>query len=564
MAQPLQYQNTFVPTDFGSVAQLAGLYSRDIAARDQRFDQGVAMENKLLSDLYGLETYQPEKLNSHIDKFANKIQQVVERRGGDYGAAAKDIARLGALELSNPIYKLNQMQVEQSKLLDRAVANNPNLWVLKNPKDIDLDSVTSPADINYVVADPATIDQSFERLLGSLRGRTSTTDPVLDKSGFYKYSTIKGATPQEIEKMKSSDEVFQNVLTNTPQLQELLSQYPEIEDRVRSRVNMLTDTLYGGQETRYMSPPVSRQGDTTNYQFRGNTPYYPEPKVREKIDNKINKFIESTELITSKDGNVQAPEQKSTKFSAPAVGQYGWGTSIGISKETDEQKAFNEFQNFTKEYSALYNNVKQAGGTDKDFLAIATPLEKSRAYTLEADLRIDNINFSGNTQRMAKPGGLKEFFTNEKGKKVSYGSFLSELKKSGLNPEDISVFVDPVGNIKTHTEDGIYTIDTGNLSEATKNYTNILKQTFSDFYNYKVSGDQVNQINNQMYNLGGGRYIGVQINPDNILDRRILTYSASEEGLVPVAELTDFNQLHQNIVPLIEADLQSTLYKPKQ
>src|SRR5690554_6763805 len=108
MAQPLQYQSQFVPTDFGTVGNILGMFRQDMAQRDQMFDQSAAMEQKFLTDLYGLETYDPEVIGSRVDSLAQKMQEAVDRRGGDYGAAAKDIARLGTREMSNPIYKLNQ------------------------------------------------------------------------------------------------------------------------------------------------------------------------------------------------------------------------------------------------------------------------------------------------------------------------------------------------------------------------------------------------------------------------------------------------------------------------
>ena len=45
MAVPLQYQSKFVPTDFGQLNNVLGMYRQDMDQREQQFDRGIAMQD---------------------------------------------------------------------------------------------------------------------------------------------------------------------------------------------------------------------------------------------------------------------------------------------------------------------------------------------------------------------------------------------------------------------------------------------------------------------------------------------------------------------------------------
>lgn len=253
MAQPLQYQSQFIPTDFGTVGNMLGMFRQDMAQRDQMFDQAVAMEQKLLSDLYGLETFQPEVIGQRVNKLAERMQEAVARRGGDYGAAAKDIARLGTRELSDPIYKLNQRQVEQAKLLERAQAANPNLLVLKDPRTMGLSSNMALEDIGYEVVDPANIRKVLDEMYGGLRNRVEQTDLRPSGTPGYLESTItKGATPEEITALAQDPNTLSAVISGNPQLAKYLEN-PNISSWLKNQIQEGLKQLEGGSEKRFVS-----------------------------------------------------------------------------------------------------------------------------------------------------------------------------------------------------------------------------------------------------------------------------------------------------------------------
>ena len=121
MAVPLQYQSQFIPTNFGQINNVLGMYRQDMNRREQQFDQAAQMENQALANIYGMETLDPDLLTSAADDLSKRIESVVEKRGGDYGAASKDIAKLISKEARNPIYGLNRRKLEQTKLLEEVL-----------------------------------------------------------------------------------------------------------------------------------------------------------------------------------------------------------------------------------------------------------------------------------------------------------------------------------------------------------------------------------------------------------------------------------------------------------
>ena len=60
MAVPLQYQSQFIPTDFNTLGNVLSMFRQDMQQRNQEYEQGVAMRDKALSEIYGMKTLDPE------------------------------------------------------------------------------------------------------------------------------------------------------------------------------------------------------------------------------------------------------------------------------------------------------------------------------------------------------------------------------------------------------------------------------------------------------------------------------------------------------------------------
>ena len=223
MAVPLQYQSQFIPTNFGQINNVLGMYRQDMNRREQQFDQAAQMENQALANIYGMETLDPDLLTSAADDLSKRIESVVEKRGGDYGAASKDIAKLISKEARNPIYGLNRRKLEQTKLLEEALARNPNLMVLQDPRSTSLQDIKSPDQIGYQVLDPEEVRKRALQDLSFLDRRKlagiSTTPTGYDVATY-----TRGPSDKEISELMNDPQMVNQLKSYFPQLQGMNSQ----------------------------------------------------------------------------------------------------------------------------------------------------------------------------------------------------------------------------------------------------------------------------------------------------------------------------------------------------
>lgn len=572
MAQPLQYQQVFVPTDFSSVGQLANLYTRDVNSRDQLFDQSVAMQNQLLSELYGQETLDPEVLTQNVDKFANKINQLVTKRGGDYGAAARDIARLGVSELRNPIYGLNKRKVEQVKQLEQALARNPNLLPLLDPRKIALDQVTSPEQLGYSVADPEDIQKAINSIYGDRAKLIRQSSPVKsnDVPGYLESTITRGLTNNELNALLSDPSTLETISNRLPQLKDYLER-PDVANWFNSQVQQGMRGLIGGSQKDFLRDyTYDNTGDSTSSSSTTlGTPYYTPPEIKAKIDNSMEQDTKDFEKVIDSKGNLdytkrntslpKEPEEKKDRITYPYYHKSYQSTGGEI-----HRRGFDVFDELKENYSALYKSYKDKGRSDKDFYTTATQLKRNQAYTAETNLRLNNVNFTDNISRMTD--NIGKMFINSKNKEVSFKDYNDKFGDTGLNPGDLSAQITPRGEIKMQDPKGnLYTVNPKYLSASLKHYTGILNKMYNDFYNYKVSSNDVENINNSVIPLDNmGNYIGTYIDPDEPLQRSIVIYKVSQTGeLMPYAQMNNFTDLHNNILNFIDEDLNLTRRNPK-
>lgn len=101
MATPVQY----IPQPiFSNVGILQQQLAQDQARHDLAMQQQVAMED-MFAEIPTHPTDIPIK-NKILGDFQSKVEEIVDRYGGDYGAAAKDITRLIRKTRQNPFFQL--------------------------------------------------------------------------------------------------------------------------------------------------------------------------------------------------------------------------------------------------------------------------------------------------------------------------------------------------------------------------------------------------------------------------------------------------------------------------
>src|SRR6056297_2933089 len=174
MATPIQY----IPQPiFSNVGVLQQQLAQDQARHDQAMANQLAMEDQF-AQVPTHPTDIPVK-NRVLGDFQTKVQDVVERYGGDYGAAAKDIARLTSRTRQNPFFQLaperRRLAEEQRK---RIATLGPNAILTQDVTATPLqDSITgewiSPDDLQSEVLDQRLYEQMLERRHGKLRGVTT-------------------------------------------------------------------------------------------------------------------------------------------------------------------------------------------------------------------------------------------------------------------------------------------------------------------------------------------------------------------------------------------------------
>lgn len=114
------YQPVFNPQDHAIALEA-------LNKSQQRYDAGQQAVSDFASQVGGMETYSPNVINEQLGKFTSDIDNVVKTQyGGDYGLAANDIVRKIAKEKSNPLYKLNAMQVRAGEEMRQAKLKDPD------------------------------------------------------------------------------------------------------------------------------------------------------------------------------------------------------------------------------------------------------------------------------------------------------------------------------------------------------------------------------------------------------------------------------------------------------
>lgn len=276
MAVPLQYQSQFVPTDFNTLGNVLGMFRQDMQQRNQEFDQGAMMKNKALAELYGTKTYDQDVINEQTNRLKQQIEDAVKRRGMDYGAASSDIAGLIAQEQSNPIWGLNTQKVKQTELLEQALARNPNLKVLKDPRTLALSKDMKAEDIGYSVLDPEEVRKAALNMTKHLDTK-KLAGIRTDKSGY----------DVGVYNMGPSEQDLQALLSNSENIQQLKKMFPQIGDS-KDLEDFLSSTLYDAGRSYQRQPEES---------ILGFNPY-----IRERIQNENSQNPYATILPTAKVG----------------------------------------------------------------------------------------------------------------------------------------------------------------------------------------------------------------------------------------------------------------------
>lgn len=250
MARPLQYESQFIPTNFSQVGNTLGMYRQDMQQRNQEFDQGVAMQDMTLAQMAEQQTSDPVKQQEMIESLRKRIGEAVNKKGGDYGAAAQDISRLISKERSNPFYGYDKAKL--AKLQEEAKAKQQygiNYYSPKNARDIGMeDYLADPSAFDYQATDLAPVMQEMEAW--SKNESSLKTEDINEQYDEFikKVGTRKGYNTPELKAAfleEKGDQMIQDLMGRVgiedPQIAERLKQTMLNNIGGDERVNFIAD-----------------------------------------------------------------------------------------------------------------------------------------------------------------------------------------------------------------------------------------------------------------------------------------------------------------------------------
>lgn len=304
---PQFIERQYIPTNVNAAIDVMG-------KMQGQYDRGVDMQQQALSEAYGMKSTQGFEAgrNQFAENLKSQIDKAIESRGGDAGAALRDIQGAIINAKKDPFIRANERMLEKTAELDKQLANNPDLEVLRDVRGMKYAPGMSDQDIDYQIYDPESMDKSFESEYSKLRGVKGATS-LRDLDGYTVASQQVGVTPEKIANMKSI-ETYNNLIQKSPQLAAAVERNPELKQRMINRINSKLDTLYGGVDENIVDKPdrvsgASRAGtvpmdgmtfdtrlDQTGYGLLPDANTKDSTIFSEKLDNQARKLSSAAGL----------------------------------------------------------------------------------------------------------------------------------------------------------------------------------------------------------------------------------------------------------------------------
>jgi len=207
----VQYVSQFDP----GAEQLAQNVLKDKQARFDQTYAGLINEYARQGDVFSLDTEFKEK---QMNQFKGRVDEVVDKYNGDYGAASKDLARLIAEERQNPFYNLNKLHI-QKKAEEMALKNKygADAIVLNQVPDSLEEVANDPSKLDYEIYDRSKMNQKFLQATEDLV-RPRVTDPK-------RIPGMEGYMAQDYE---VTQEDIDNILQDDADISMIMETVPEL------------------------------------------------------------------------------------------------------------------------------------------------------------------------------------------------------------------------------------------------------------------------------------------------------------------------------------------------
>jgi len=271
MPRRRQYQPVQgVPYISTSDPGLTDYYSKILSDRTQRYDtafQAIQQSQANLADMPSLDV---EAKNKVLGSFKERSQAIVDKHGGDYGGAARELSNLVATERENPFYAFNQRQLDQTQKLEQSLAKNPNLHILKDPRSQRFEDFSGNLeDVGYDTVDPEEIRRILAQNNDKLRtqqtelGIVTKYAPGEEGAGYDILRTQLGMSDDQIAKLISSGEMEKLVEANLPQLAKY-KKNPEFQKFLKQETSSYAQSLKGGIDEKVLGLSAATRAARTS------------------------------------------------------------------------------------------------------------------------------------------------------------------------------------------------------------------------------------------------------------------------------------------------------------
>lgn len=253
MPSPIQYVPQFIPTDIGAISNV-------LDRRQAEYDAGYAAP-LMYEDKYSQIPVSPENITGKqaiLDSFKDRIQKVVDRYGGDYGAASKDITREIAKERQNPFYQMApqhyQAMQRQQALKDKYGAfaiplkETPGQFI--SPEGV----VSQDINLNPVILNQQDLEKKVLTEYGKRASKINQSGLYKTKytpEGFYQQTTTKGVTEEELPAL--IDDITDSLYKMNP---DLAAAIDAGDPRARQIAENMARQMIGGQTIDYQRDPA--------------------------------------------------------------------------------------------------------------------------------------------------------------------------------------------------------------------------------------------------------------------------------------------------------------------
>ena len=270
MATPIQYTPQFVQTDLG-------LLNNIIGQRDKEYDLAEMQQQQREDQFASLKTDAADigLKNEIMGEYQKKAGDILERYGGDYAAAATDLAKLGSDLKANPFINLSQqrMQIaeEERKLESQLGSDAIKVQSVRNTplRDAEGNWIT-PDQLKYKIYDRNRLNRMVQDEFKDRAQEVRTGPYRTDKNlpGYKVYDVTTGITRGEVPEV--ADEIYARLMERAPGMDPATAKAMAY-DNARQMVR-------GTEKKQIRDYGATGGGDETNLPKPGSGLWYPKIK----------------------------------------------------------------------------------------------------------------------------------------------------------------------------------------------------------------------------------------------------------------------------------------------